>query len=405
MKKTWTYKARDYNGNLVKGRIEGDSYEQVMQSISNEGLIPTKVKQTMEGASFSNIMGNFSSANREGLIIFTKKLLTLYNAGIPLVRSLSIIGKGAQELGLQEELSQIKEDIQSGLPLSKAFEKHPKKFPQIYIASIAAGESSGTLDEVLSQLAHLIEKELVLTRQIKSAIRYPVMVIIAISLAVFVLMTFVVPKFSGIYGKLGAELPLPTKIVMGTSQIFSSYWYLILILAGIGIYALKKFISSTKGRLIWDEMLLRIPILGDLIIKFNIARFATMLKSLFRSAVPMVTCLNILETTTSNVIISKEIAQIADSFEKGREIGLDDGHTYKYFPNMALELFQVGLESGSIESMMGELANHYEMELEYKSQQMTAMLEPILTVFIGAMVLVLALSIFLPMWDLIKVFQ
>lgn len=405
MKQTWTYKARDLAGNLVSGETDAEAREVIIQSLSEQGLIPTSVKPHSEGISFSDILGNFGSANRESLIVFTKKLLTLYRAGIPLLRTLSIIEKGAQELKLREEIIDIKKDIQSGLTLSKAMSRHPKKFPTIYIASVAAGEASGTLDEVLEQLAHLIEKEMVLTRQIKSALRYPIMVIIAITLAVFVLMSFVIPKFASIYGKFGAELPLATKIVVSVSNVFSSYWYLILILIILGIFALKKFISTTKGRLIWDEMLLQIPLIGDLTIKFNVARFATMLNSLFKSGVPIISCLNILVETTSNKVIASEISQIADSFEKGKEIGLEDDIEYKHFPAMALEVFQVGLESGTVDSMMGELANHYEMELEYKSRNLAALIEPILTLVIGAMILVLALSIFLPMWNLIQVFR
>ncbi|MFH1701493.1 MAG: type II secretion system F family protein [Candidatus Zixiibacteriota bacterium] len=405
MKQVWTYKARDHAGNLITGQTDAEARDNVIRSLSEQGLIPTSVKPRSVGISFSGILGNFGSANRESLIVFTKKLLTLYRAGIPILRTLSIIERGAKELGLSEEVAEIKKDLQSGLTLSKAMSRHPKKFPSIYIASVAAGEASGTLDEVLKQLAHLIEKEMILTRQIKSALRYPIMVIIAIAIAVFILMSFVIPKFYGIYGKFGADLPLPTKIVVGVSNVFSSYWYVILALIIIGIFGMKKYLATTKGRFFWDNLILKIPLIGDLTVKFNIARFATMLRSLFKSGVPMVSCLNILQETTSNKVIAAEISQIADSFETGHEIGLEGDKEYKHFPAMALEVFQVGLESGTIDSMMGELANHYEMELEYKSQNLTALIEPLLTLVIGAMVLVLALSIFLPMWNLIQVFR
>ncbi|MEE9442904.1 MAG: type II secretion system F family protein [candidate division Zixibacteria bacterium] len=405
MKQVWTYKARDHAGNLITGETDAERRDIVIQSLSEQGLIPTSIRPRSEGISFSDILGNFGSTNRESLIVFTKKLLTLYRAGIPLLRALSIIEKGALELGLSKEIAEIKNDLQSGQTLSKAMSRHPKKFPSIYIASVSAGETSGTLDEVLKQLGHLIEKEMILARQIKSALRYPIMVIIAITIAIFVLMSFVIPKFSSIYGKFGAELPLATKIVISVSNVFSSYWYLILALIIIGIFGLKRFISTTRGRLIWDELILKIPIIGDLTIKFNVARFATMLKSLFKSGVPMVSCLNILQETTSNKVIASEISQIAESFEKGQEIGLEGEKEYKHFPAMALEVFQVGLESGTVDSMMGELANHYEMELEYKSRNLTALVEPILIVVIGTMILILALSIFLPMWNLIQVFR
>ena len=405
MRQAWTYKARDRQGHPISGEIEGESQQSVLNVLSERGLIPTTVAAKAEHMSLSGMLGNFGTAQRENLIVFTKKLMTLYRAGIPLLRALAIIERGAEDLGLQDEIVGISQDLHAGKPLSKALERYPRKFPAIYVASIAAGEASGTLDEALEHLAILIEKEMILARQVKSAMRYPTIVIFAIAAAMFVIMSFVIPRFAGLYGKFGAELPLPTKIVMGISSVFSSYWYIILIVVALGLFGLKKFTSTDKGRLIWDTFMLKIPLIGDLVLKANIARFSNMLTSLFKSGVPIVSCLNILKDTASNKAIAAEIGILADSFEKGQEVGLNAAQHYKHFPSMALEMLQVGLESGSIESIMGELASHYEMELDYKSRHLTAMIEPILTIIIGAMVLVLALSIFLPMWNLIKVFR
>lgn len=404
MKQVWTYIARDPRGNRLQGDIEGDTREAALSAISERGLIPTDIRPRAEKTSLATILGNFGSANREKLIIFTKQLKTMHRAGIPLLRALTSIRKGAEEIGMTEEIDGIIGNLRSGMTLSKSLAQYPKKFPPIYIASIAAGETSGSLDEVLDQLARLIEKEMVLARQVKSALRYPMLVIGAISMAVIILMTFVIPRFTSLYGRFGADLPLPTKIVMGVSHVFSAYWFVLLAVAGLTIFALKKFLSTRNGRLKWDKMMLKIPIVGDLIIKANIARFAAMLKILFKSGVPMVTCLDIIRDTTSNKIIAAEVEQLSMSFERGQEIG-PDSQKYRFFPTIALDMFQVGLESGSVETVMEELAAHYEMELDYKSRHLTTLLEPILIVVIGAMVLILALSIFLPMWNLIKVFR
>jgi len=404
MRQVWTYSARDPQGHLYKGDLESESKDAALQAIAERGLTPTRLVLRPERVSLASIMGNFGSANREKLIIFTRQLMTMHRAGIPLLRALACIRRGAGEIDMEVELDGIINLLQSGLPLSKAMEQYPKKFPPVYVASIAAGEVSGSLDEVLNQLAALIEKELVLSRQVKSALRYPLMVIGAIGIAIFILMTFVIPRFSALYGKFGSDLPLPTKIVMGVSTVFSSYWFVILAGMGIGLYLLKKVLSTTKGRLKWDELMLKVPIVGDLIIKAHIARFAALLNILYHSGVPMVACLNIIKETTTNKVIAGEIKQLADSFERGQEIG-PDPEKYRFFPAVALDMFQVGLESGSVETVMQELAAHYEMELDYRSRHLTALLEPVLTVFIGGMVLVLALSIFLPMWNLIKVFR
>jgi len=404
MRQIWIYTARDMHGTPFKGEIESESREQAFEAISERGLIPTVVKPRSEKTSLTTILGNFGSANREKLIIFTRQLRTMIRAGIPILRALGCIEQGAKEIGMKEEIDGIRSHLESGTSLSQAMSQYPRKFPPIYVASIAAGEASGTLDEVLRQLAILVEKELVLSRQLKTAMRYPAMVITAITVAIFVLMTFVIPRFAGVYGKFGAELPLPTRIVIGASNFFASYWFVILALIFVGLYGLKKYLSKPEGRLKWDNRILKIPVLGNLIVKANIARFAAMLKILFKSGVPMVACMKILQETAGNRAIAAEIGHLSESFEKGQEIG-PDPRRYRYFPPIALEMFQVGLESGSVETMMEELASHYEMELDYKSRHLTSLLEPLLTVAVGGMVLILALSIFLPMWNLIKVFR
>ena len=403
MRQVWHYKARDVSGNATTGEMDGEDRDYIGQALMERGLIPISIKKKSD-RSLGNIMSSFGSADREKLIIFTKKLKTLYLAGIPLLRSLDIIGRGAAELGMVEEIKGIKSALQSGQSLSGALSRFPKKFPLIYVNSIAAGEASGTMDEVLDQMATLVEKELALSRQIKSAVRYPIMVIGIIGVAVFVLMTFVVPKFTAIYGRFGAELPLPTKIVIGVSDFMSGYWYVILAFLAVFSIGFRKYVSTPKGRRTWDGFTMSIPKLGDLVVKANIARFAAMLNILFHSGVPMISCLKILRETAQNKVIADEIGMMQKSFEEGREVG-SELENYKYIPDMTLEMLEVGLESGSVEMIMQELANHYEMELDYKSRNLTAVLEPVLTLVIAVMVLILALAIFLPMWNLITVFQ
>lgn len=404
MKQVWTYKARTTRGEAICGEIEADSERHALEHLSQKHLIPTDLKPRREKKSLGAILGTFGGGRQEQLIIFTRNLLTLYRAGIPLLKAFDIIGKSGRELGMEEELESIRNDIHSGLSLSRSMGRFPRTFPPIYVASVAAGEASGTLDEVLEQMAIVVEKELSLSRQIKSALRYPLMVIIAITLAIFVILTFVVPRFASMYSRFGADLPIPTKIVIGAGNFFSAYWYLIIICIGLSVWGLKTYLARPTGRLRWDKMLLRTPIIGALILKASVARFAIMLKSLYGSGVPMLACLKILRETASNKAISEEIGLLSLSFEKGREIG-QDSQEYRFLPQIALEMFQVGLESGSVEEIMGELAKHYEAELEYKSRNLASLLEPILTVVIGGIVLVLALSIFLPMWDLIRIFK
>lgn len=404
MKQAWTYKARDPVGKPVVGEIEADSREYVLESISQRGLIPIKINKKRQGIKLHTLLGNISSSNKENLIIFTKKLKTLHRAGIPLLSALSIIERGADKLKMKSEIKGISSDLKAGESLSCTLAKYPRVFPSIYVNSIAAGETSGSLDEVLNQLAILLEKELVLSRQLKSALRYPILVLSAISAAIFILMSVVIPRFASLYGKYQADLPWPTQLIISISNFMASYWYVILIAAGFVLYGFKKYLATEKGRLRWDSLVNRLPLIGELVIKANIARFATTLRILFSSGIPMVKCMNILCETASNKAIAAEIARMGKSFEAGREIGRST-EEYRYFTAMALEMMDVGLESGSLESIMEELALHYEMELDYKSRHLTAIIEPFLTIILGGMILLLGLAIFLPMWNLIEVFR
>ncbi len=404
MMQTWKYKARDRHGKAVRGEIEGESRENVFQTVSDRGMIPISAKQSRKLVSFSYFRRRWGSAGKENLIVFTQKLRTLHRAGIPLLRAFSIIERGAHEIEMKQEVKGIKADLESGRSLSAALAKYPRVFPPFYINCISAGEASGALDDVLDQLAVLTEKELILTRQLKSALRYPATVIVAVCCAIFILMTFVIPRFADIYGKYGGELPWPTQMVTVISNFFASYWYVMLVMVVLLVYTIQKYKATEKGRLNWDTLLTRLPIAGDLVIKTAIARFAYTFRILFQSGIPMISCLKILRETITNRAISGDISQMEDSFEKGSEIGRNL-ENYRYMPSMALEMMEVGLESGSLEDVLGEIARHYESEIEFKSRHLMSILEPLLIVVMGALVLILGLAVFLPMWNLIQVFR
>lgn len=395
------FRAVTPGGEPRQGLVTAETAAQVEEYLANHELIPVRILPHRERRPLT-LFGLLGGTDYETLIMFTKQMATLYRAGIPMLRALSIIRIGPPESRFNAILDQIRSQVQGGKSLSEAMTQHRDLFSKVYTASIAAGEESGNLEYTLNELSSMLEREMELSRQLKSALRYPAMVILAIAAAFIVLMTFVIPKFMSFYAAFGAQLPLPTRIIINVSNAVTSYWWVGLGLLGIGLWAFRRYIATEGGRLWYDQNLLRIPVLGDMIIKTNVARFTLMFRMMFKAGIPMLRSVEILAETIKNAALAREIQILDELVRKGQ--GLSEGH-YKYFPPMAIQLMQVGLESGSLETMLGEIGNHYAQEVSYKSKHLTAIIEPLLTFVIGAFVLILALAIFLPMWNLIHVIR
>ncbi len=403
MPETYEYTARTTEGEERTGLIEAENPERVAAILADQRLIPTEISISKIGR-HRNFFKFLKARHYENLIIFTRNLSTLYRAGVPILRALSIIKIGPENGEFNRAIMKILSLVESGKSLSEAMSEFPDIFPRIYTASITAGESSGKLDQILDSLGIMLEKDLELHRQIKSSVRYPIIVICAIAVAFLVLITFVIPRFTDFYAKMDAELPAPTRFLIWTNHFISDYWIIILVAIAAIFLIIRKVRSTTRGKLYFDRLFLQVPIFGDLIIKGNVARFAYMFQILMKSGLPLVKSLELLSKSIKNTQISNEILILADSFREGREItGILD--KLKYFPLMGLRMIQIGLESGSVETMLAEVANHFSKEVDYKSRHLTSLLEPILTVVLGAFVLIVALAIFLPMWNLIQVFN
>lgn len=403
MSNTFKYKARTRDGKKTEGVIQAESTGRAAAILNEKELIPIEIKAALILPK-GGFLGLMNRKNYESLILFTRNLATLYRSGIPILLALGIIRVGPPDGYFNKVMQNIRASVQAGIPLSRAMESHRKLFPRIYIAAITAGELSGKLDLVLDSLGEMLEQEMDLTRQLKAALRYPMIVIGAIAAAFAVLVTFVIPRFVSFYSKAGAELPLPTKLLIWTNYGITNYWYYLV--GGIIIFTMifYKIYSTRKGRLYFDVRALMIPVFGQLIIKGNIARFASILKILYQSGITLVKSLDILSGIVKNMQLSNEIKFLAESFREGR--GLDkESEKLRYFPEMALHLIDVGIESGSLDTMLDQIARHYSKDVAYTSRQITSILEPILTVILGLFVLLVALAIFLPMWNLIQAFR
>ena len=403
MSSHFAYKAVSSTGKHYQGEFVGESKEQVAEHLTDRELIPVSIVEKKESTTFA-FLKKFDTLNYEDLIMFTNNLSTMYRAGIPLLRALSIIKIGKTNSLFNQAIPQIHADVQAGKSLSEAMLAHPKVFSKVYISSIAAGEESGKLDEILDQLAKMLEREMEINRLIKSGLRYPIIVMIIIALAFTIVMTYVIPKFTDFYASFDSELPLPTQIMITMSNFITGYWWAILGLLGVIIYTYRYVRQQPKGKLAIDTAFLKLPVFGELIIKGNVARFALMFQILYKSGLPIIKSLDILSHSVANSMVQQEIDKLGELFRRGSENQLLQTKFF-FFPDLAKQMISIGLESGALERMLLEVGEHYSKEVQYTSRHLTAILEPILTVVISGFVLLMALAIFMPMWNLIKVFN
>lgn len=396
------YKAITADGISRTGHYTAETKQHVTDYIEGNNLIPVTIKEVKPktGLKFFNL---FKKVDFEDLIMFTNNLSTMYRAGIPLLRALSIIKVGKENGLLNLAIPKLFSSVQAGKSLSQAMSEHRNVFTEVYINAIEAGEESGKLDDILDELSEMLEKELEITRLIKSGLRYPVIVFVVIALAFTIVMTFVVPKFIDFYAAFDAELPLPTQIMIGMSQFFTNYWWALVFGIGALIYGFKILINNPKGKLFVDTNILKFPLFGQLVIKGNVARFSLMFRILFKSGLPIIKSLSILTKSVKNSMISQEINKLEQLFARGSEHELINTE-FLFFPDLAKQMYSIGLESGSLEKMLHEVGSHYSKEVQYTSRHLTSILEPVLTLIISGFVLLMALAIFLPMWNLIKVF-
>ena len=397
------YEAMSDAGVVSSGVITAVDNFHVEEFLVEQDLRPISITKVQQRRSLA-LFGFLKSGHAEDLIMITNSLATMHRAGVPMMKALSLVKFGARNKRIIEALDLIRIEVHGGRSLSEALSEFEEIFSPVYVAAIAAGEESGQLDETLEELSRMLESELGLNRQIKMAMRYPTIVLVIMVAAFFVLMSLVIPRFVDFFDTFGAELPLPTRILIGISDFVTGYWYLVLGVAGLAAYGFKRLLDTDNGRLWWDGKMLRAPAMGQIVCKGNVARFALMFRIMFKAGIPLVRTLDILSHVVKNSEISREIRMMADLFRAGRELSTIT-HKFKAFPELAINMMAIGMESGSLDRMAEEIGKHYSKEVMYRSKQLTSVIEPILTVIMGLFVLVMALAIFLPMWSLIKVFK
>ena len=400
----YAYRALNETGTTVSGEIEADSPENAAGLLSARGLVPTRiVEQGRVSAKFSwaQLKARLTPIKAPELILFTKQLKTMIRSGVPILKLLEVLEHQTENANLQMVIGSITQDIREGSSLYDAFRRHPHAFSPLYCSMVQAGEASGALPEILDRLTYITEHEHKVRSDIKSALQYPMIVITFLVAAFFVLLTFVIPKFIGIFMRAGIELPLPTKICMALYRLMNDYW-MVAIAGGAALVAfLYYYLRTEQGKYVFHVALMRIPVAGPLFLKAAMSRFASIFSILQSSGVAVLDAMKIMHGTIGNAAISRELDQINERLEQGRGIA-GPLRSSRYFPPMVINMVAIGEEAGNLDEMLNEISKHYDDELEYAMKKLSDAVGPILTVGLAAVVGFFALAIFLPMWDLTK---
>ena len=401
----FTYKAINNLGKKVTGEITAESEQQAMELISLEGHIPESLKKRADILNktgvFSTLEQLLSPVKTKEMILYTMQLKTLLQAGVPILQIFQILEQQVDNSRLRAVSVDLSHSIRQGSSLFDAFSKHNTVFSNLYLTLIKAGELSGSLPEVLERLIFIMEHEEKVRADIKAAVRYPAIVVVFLGVAFFILLTFVVPKFVTLFQGAGLELPLPTKICMFLYMALENYWMpglLFIVISSIGLF---QYINTENGKFIKDSLLMRIPLLGTLLIKTAMSRFASIFSILQSSGISVLESIKILAATIDNKAITKEFDKINTLLVEGRGIAVPLGKA-KYFPSMVVNMVAIGEESGNLDDMLIEIAKHYDAEVEYATKGFSEALGPVLVVGLAAVVGFFAFAIFLPMWDLTK---
>lgn len=398
----FAYKGRDGNGQLVQGVLEGADSGAVAGLLFNTGVTPIEITPSAPPrAGGAGFIKRFTEpkVGHADVLLFTRQLYTLLKAGVPIMGALKGLQESTTNKTFSRVVQRIRESLDAGRELSAALARHPKVFTPFYLSMVRVGEYTGTLEAILLRLCDHMEFEKFMREQVKSAIRYPTFVVIAMAIAIVIINIFVIPAFAKIFAGFKAELPLMTRILIGFSNFMVDYWPLLLAALGGAIFGFRSYVKTAAGRLRWDEWKLRTPIAGKIILKATLARFTRSFSLALRSGVPAVQALTTVAQTVDNQFIGRRIEQMRLGVERGESV-LRTAASAGVFTPVVLQMIAVGEESGALDDLMDEVADMYQREVEYELKTLSSQIEPILIVCLGVLVLILALGVFLPLWDL-----
>ena len=397
----FTYSAINAQGLELEGEIRAPDLDTARDQLRSRGLLPRSLREA-KGSSDSGVAAVFKQVKPRSLQIFSRQFATLIQAGVSIVASLVILEEQTDDKHLAAIVGEVRADVESGLILSVAFARHPKVFNRLYVSMIEAGEASGTLDVVLDRLAVQIEKETKIKRRVKGAMIYPTLVLVFASLVLTGMLLFLVPIFVDIFKQLNGQLPMLTQLVVNASNLLRHFWFIIFPSVGASIWGFFRWKRSERGRQVWDRFKLRVPMrIGDTVRKITMARFARTLATLVGAGVDIIKALEITGQTTGNWVIESALAEVRTKVHEGVPIAQPLVEN-PAFPPMVSQMVKIGEETGELEHMLGKIADFYEEEVDAAIQSLTSIIEPIMMIAVGAMVGIIIISMYLPMFKMLQ---
>lgn len=393
---TFVWEGKNRQGQIQKGKNDATSEAVLTAELRRTGIMPTSIRPV---SSFKFSFGGGGSVSSKDLVVFTRQFCTMIDAGLPLVQCLDILTKQQENAYFKKCLAEVKESVESGSTFAESLKKHPKVFDELYVNLVAAGEVGGILDTILNRLAAYIEKSLKLKKQVKSAMTYPLTIVGIATLVIAVILIFVIPAFESMFESFNQTLPLPTQIVINMSRGLKKY--ILVIIGGIWliIFLIKRFYASTKGRAFVDQYALKLPVIGVLIRKVAVAKFTRTLGTMISSGVPILDGLDIVAKTAGNRTVEKAIYQVRQSISEGKTIA-EPLTKSGVFPPMVCQMISVGEQAGAIDTMLNKIADFYDDEVDDAVGNLTAMMEPLLMLFLGTVVGGLVIAMYLPIFKL-----
>jgi len=402
----FAYTARNARGELLQGVLEGADSAAIADQLFGSGATPVEITPSKGSATGVKAPGQGwlerlmePKVTSMDVQLFSRQIYTLLKSGVPIMRGLAGLQESATNKAFARVIKDLRESLDAGRELSSAMMRHPAVFTPFYLAMVKVGEMTGRLEEIFLRLFDHLEFDRDMRERVKTALRYPTFVVIAMVIAMVIVNIFVIPKFATVFKSFGAELPLMTRMLLATSEFTVAWWHVLLGGSVAAVLGFRAWTRSPKGQMAWDRYKLRLPVAGKIILKGTMARFARSFSLSMRSGVPIVHALNVVSQTADNAYLSSRIEQMRDGVERGESI-LRTSTAAGVFTPIVLQMIAVGEETGSIDDLMDEIAQMYEREVDYELKTLSSQIEPILITFLGVMVLILALGIFLPIWDL-----
>jgi MSHA biogenesis protein MshG len=401
----YRYAARDQNGQMQNGVIEAGSEGTAADLLSRRLLIPLQIELIPDkSAPWWQVNLSQPKVGLMELIVFARQMYSLMRAGIPIIRAIRGLADSTASKALKLVLSDLADQLEKGRNLSVAMASHPKVFNRLIVSIVHVGENTGRLDDAFSQLSDYFEQEMETRKQIKQATRYPMFVLLAIVAAMVILNLFVIPQFANMFARFNAELPWATKVLLATSNFFINNWPFLLAAVLLAVFALYRYLHTPNGSYRWSKLKLRLPIMGDIINRATLGRYARSFSLMLRAGVPLTSALSLVAEAVDNDFMAEKIREMRRNIERGESLVRVSGQSDLFTP-LVMQMLAVGEETGQVDDMLQEVALFYEREVAFDLKSLTAKIEPILIVIVAVMVLILALGIFTPMWDMLNAYK